>query len=69
MKFSSGSNPVVITHSPKATDCHHHTYHARYPLEVNASGAADTSSYKVLRFSATIVPSGIDADRSCFCLQ
>ena len=37
MKFSSGSNLPCITVPPKATDCHHHIYDARYPAEANAS--------------------------------
>ena len=52
MKFSSGSNPVVITVPPKATDCHHHIYDARYPVEVNASLRPEdalVSDYRVLQ--------------------
>src|SRR5215831_7047114 len=37
VKYSTGTEPPKLKAPPNATDCHHHIYNARYPVDPGAT--------------------------------
>jgi predicted TIM-barrel fold metal-dependent hydrolase len=74
VKWSAGTAPPKLKAPPNATDCHHHIYDARYPVDLRATlkpGDASVDDYRALqkRIGTTrnviVQPSTYGTDNRC----
>jgi len=74
VKYSTGTEPPKLKAPPNATDCHHHIYDARYPVDPSATlrpGDALVEDYRALqkRIGTTrnvlVQPSTYGIDNRC----